>query len=164
MRGMNATGEIDDHSMCSLTLSVFTEAQKTGCLKWPSLQQCLQFLAPRERLQRFAFSDPPNVRVKQKVWFVSDSILDWKKDTEGLSISGAKKKKIRPFPEIWAANSHIWKPQNIEARFSVHGSGKVPDLLKGFMAMLEAEGLTPETLNWFLVFMTTLNDAERWDQ
>ena len=60
LRGMNATGEIDDDSMCSLGVNVFTEAQRTGCLKWPSLQQCLTILAPRERLQRFASCNPPN--------------------------------------------------------------------------------------------------------
>ena len=87
-----------------------------------------------------------------------------KKDTEGLSIRQRKAKKDRDFPEIWPSNGHLWKPHNIDARFSVHGGGKVPDLLKGFMAMLEAEGLTPETLDGFLVFMTTMNDADKWDK
>ena len=40
LRGMNATGEIDDDSMCSLAVSVFTEAEKAGSLKWPELQTC----------------------------------------------------------------------------------------------------------------------------
>ena len=69
LRGMNATGEIDDDSMCSLGVNVFTEAQKTGCLKWPLLQQCLTDfkLAPRERLQRFASSNPLNLGVKKSL-------------------------------------------------------------------------------------------------
>ena len=131
-------------------MSVFTEAQKAGCLKWPSLQQCLQILAPRERLQRFASCNPPDLGVRQKVWFVSDSILDWKKDTEGLGTKADKRKKFRSFPEIWEANSHMWGPHNIEAKYSIHGSGMVTDLLNGFKKMLEAEKLTPETFNGFL--------------
>ena len=132
-------------------------------MKWPSLQAHLQSLkiAPRERVRRLASSDPPNVRKKQKVWFVSDSILVRQKDTEGLNTKQSKRKKNREFHEIWAANSHLWTPHNINARFSVRGSGKVPDLLKGFMAMLEAEGLTPQTFDGFLVFMTKMNDADK---
>ena len=67
-RGMQATGEIDDVSICSFGVNVFTEAQKTGCLKWPLLQQCLTDfkLAPRERLQRFAACDPPKLACETK--------------------------------------------------------------------------------------------------
>ena len=57
----------------------------------------------------------------------------------------------------------MWGPHNIEAKFSIHGSGKVTDLLNGFKKMLEAEKLTPETFNGFLVFMSTMNDGEKWD-
>ena len=136
LRGMNATGEIHDDSMCSLAVSVFSEAQRTGCLKWPELQTCLQILAPRERSQRFAACNPPDLGTKQKVWFVTDSILNWKKDTEGLGTKARKRKPERSFPEIWAANKHMWGPHNIEAKFSIHGSDKITQLINGFKKML----------------------------
>ena len=53
------------------------------------------YLAPRERSQRFAACNPPDLGTKQKVWFVTDSILYWKKDTEGLGTKARKRK-----PEI----------------------------------------------------------------
>ena len=81
-----------------------------------------------------------------------------------MSTKQSKRQKNRESHEIWAANGHLWKPHNIDAKFSVHGGGKAPDLLKGFMAMLEAEGLTPETFDGFLIFMTTMNDAQKWDK
>ena len=54
----------------------------------------------------------------------------------------------------------MWGPHNIEAKFSIHGSGKVTDFLNGFKKMLEAEKLTPESITGFLVFMSTMNDGE----
>ena len=81
-----------------------------------------------------------------------------------MSTRARKAKKDRDFHEIWEANGHLWKPHNIDAKFSVHDGGECPELLKGFMDMLEAEGLTPETFDGFLIFMTTMNDADKWDK
>ncbi len=58
----------------------------------------------------------------------------------------------------------MWGPHNIEAKFSIHGSGKITQLINGFKKMLEAEGLTPEQFNGFLLLKTTMNEGERWDQ
>ena len=96
--------------MCSLGVNIFTKAQEAGALKWPMLQTYLQDLklAPRERVRKLASLAPPTLRKKQKVWWVSDSILTWKKDTEGLSNKKAKEKKNMLFKEILDANSHLW--------------------------------------------------------
>ena len=118
-------------------------------------------LAPRERVRKLASSPPSTLRKKQKVWWVSVSILSWKKDTEGLSNRKAKEKKDRLFKEIWDANSHLWKPHGIEASFSVHDCGECTELIQGFMKMLDAHGLTPETFDDFLISKTTMNDAKR---
>ena len=54
----------------------------------------------------------------------------------------------------------MWGPHNIEAKFSIHGSGKITQLINGFKKMLDAEGLTPEQFNGFLVLKTTMNDGD----
>ena len=53
-RGLQATGNVDNDSMCALGCKIFMKAQEEVELKWPLLQTYLETftVAPRERERR----------------------------------------------------------------------------------------------------------------
>ena len=75
----------------------FQRAADTQELVWPNLQQCLQIhsLAASDR-ERNLVQLIPDIG-NMDVWFVSDSILSFNKNTAGLSQYQARKKKARKF-------------------------------------------------------------------